>query len=203
MLVGVVSFQALKVMDPSDPRRELNLSTFAKRSVGLGFFMTFFNIRIYIIQSIMVGKTSSSLCRMILDQLLQDFLSGHQGNGAFVAFGPFWLYRTRPHEPRGQGKNEAHKNEYLRDDHLDPVNQFRKARQLVSELAGEILYATSVLSAIMLFGLAMLFFLLYLKEVLGCWLDCHSSLARKYVPRRILRFTRDPSCLLCGQSSTS
>ena len=53
-------------------------------------------------------------------------------------------------------------------------------RQLVSEQAGEIWYATSVLSALMLFGLAVFFFIFWalpywfkvhkrLNEVLGCW----------------------------------
>ncbi|KAF8158445.1 voltage-dependent anion channel [Crassisporium funariophilum] len=70
MLVGVVAFNVLRVMNPED-NRALGVLLTGYFFQGLGFFMTFFYICIYIIRLIMTG-----------------FLRGHQANGAFVACGP-------------------------------------------------------------------------------------------------------------------
>ncbi|KAF7422308.1 hypothetical protein PC9H_010464 [Pleurotus ostreatus] len=70
MLVGVVAFNVLKVMDPAD-NRALGVLLTGYFFQGLGFFMTFIYICIYIIRIMSTG-----------------FLEGHQANGAFVACGP-------------------------------------------------------------------------------------------------------------------
>ncbi|KAF9019958.1 hypothetical protein BDZ89DRAFT_283291 [Hymenopellis radicata] len=90
------------------------------------------------------------------------FLDGHQANGAFVACGPpgftaLALIRL------GERAQE-----------ILPVHG------VVSPQAGEIWYATSVMSALMLYGLAIFFFVFgilpywfklhkHLNEILGCW----------------------------------
>ncbi|KAH8093113.1 voltage-dependent anion channel-domain-containing protein [Cristinia sonorae] len=70
MLVGVVAFNVLKVIPASEPRA-IGILLTGYVFQGLGFFMTFFYICIYIIRIMMTG-----------------FLDGHQANGAFVACGP-------------------------------------------------------------------------------------------------------------------
>jgi tellurite resistance protein TehA-like permease len=70
MLVGVVSFNVLRVMDPGDDRA-LGVLLVGYFFQGLGFFMTFFYISIYILRIMTTG-----------------FMDGHQANGAFVACGP-------------------------------------------------------------------------------------------------------------------
>ncbi|KAL1744067.1 voltage-dependent anion channel-domain-containing protein [Schizophyllum fasciatum] len=105
MLVGVVAFNVLNVMDPTDPA-SIGVLLVGYFFQGLGFFMTFFYICIYII---------------------------------------------RLH-----------------------------AHNLVSPMAGEIWYATSVMSALLLYGLAVFLFFFgilpywfklhkHLNEILGCW----------------------------------
>lgn len=49
MLVGVVAFNVLRVMDPADPRA-LGVLLTGYFFQGLGFFMTFFYICIYIVR---------------------------------------------------------------------------------------------------------------------------------------------------------
>ncbi|KDQ25487.1 hypothetical protein PLEOSDRAFT_1023298, partial [Pleurotus ostreatus PC15] len=73
MLVGVVAFNVLKVMDPAD-NRALGVLLTGYFFQGLGFFMTFIYICIYIIRFVSHFHTG--------------FLEGHQANGAFVACGP-------------------------------------------------------------------------------------------------------------------
>ncbi|PFH54006.1 hypothetical protein AMATHDRAFT_53723 [Amanita thiersii Skay4041] len=70
MLIGVVAFNVLRVLSPED-QRSVGVLLTGYFFQGLGFFMTFFYICIYIMRIIMTG-----------------FLSGHQANGAFVACGP-------------------------------------------------------------------------------------------------------------------
>ncbi|KAF8657318.1 hypothetical protein AX16_002240 [Volvariella volvacea WC 439] len=70
MLVGVVAFQALRVIGPEDSR-SIGILLVGYFFQGLGFFMTFFYICIYIIRWVSTG-----------------FLEGHQANGAFVVCGP-------------------------------------------------------------------------------------------------------------------
>ncbi|TFK70559.1 hypothetical protein BDN72DRAFT_856858 [Pluteus cervinus] len=150
MLVGVVAFNVLKVMNPEDPRSVgiLLVGYFFQvinKGTGLGFFMTFFYLCIYIIRIMMTG-----------------FLEGHQANGAFVACGPPGFTA------------------------LALINLGKHARgilplhNLVTPLAGEIWYSVSVLSGILLWGLAVFLFFLgvlpywfkvhkQLNEILGCW----------------------------------
>ncbi|KAK0474111.1 voltage-dependent anion channel-domain-containing protein [Armillaria novae-zelandiae] len=70
MLVGIVSFNVLRVMDPIDPRA-LGVLLVGYFFQGLGSFMTFFYLCIYVICIMTTG-----------------FLEGHQANRAFVACGP-------------------------------------------------------------------------------------------------------------------
>ncbi|KZT18856.1 hypothetical protein NEOLEDRAFT_89147 [Neolentinus lepideus HHB14362 ss-1] len=70
MLVGVVAFNVLRVVPAEDPRA-LGVLLVGYVFQGLGFFVTFIYICIYIIRIMTTG-----------------FLNGHQANGAFVACGP-------------------------------------------------------------------------------------------------------------------
>ncbi|KAI0338569.1 hypothetical protein BDW22DRAFT_1432372 [Trametopsis cervina] len=144
MLVGVVAFNVLRVIPASDPR-SLGVLLTGYIFQGLGFFVTFFYICIYIIRIMMTG-----------------FLDGHQANGAFVACGPPGFTA------------------------LALINLGKRAQEilpqygLVSPLAGEIWYASSVVAGLLLFGLAVFFFIFgalpywfklhkHLHEILGCW----------------------------------
>ncbi|KAF8993505.1 voltage-dependent anion channel [Cyathus striatus] len=144
MLVGVVAFNVLRVMDPADTR-SVGVLLVGYFFQGLGFFMTFFYICIYIIRIMTTG-----------------FLEGHQANGAFVACGPPGFTALAL---INLGKN---------------ARNILREHQLVSPLAGEIWYAASVMGAILLFGLAVFFFIFgvlpywfkvhkHLHEILGCW----------------------------------
>jgi tellurite resistance protein TehA-like permease len=144
MLVGVVAFNVLRVMDPADPR-SIGVLLVGYFFQGLGFFMTFFYICIYIIRIMTTG-----------------FLEGHQANGAFVACGPPGF--------TGLALINLGKN----------AQNILREHELVSPLAGEIWYAASVMGAVLLFGLAVFFFVFgalpywfkvhkHLHEILGCW----------------------------------
>jgi len=144
MLVGVVAFNVLKVM-PIEGNKALGVLLVGYFFQGLGFFMTFFYICIYIVRIMTTG-----------------FMSGHQANGAFVAVGPpgftaLALINLASH-----------------------ARKILPAHGLVTPQAGEIWYATSVMSGIMLFGLAVFLFIMamipywfkvhkHLSEILGCW----------------------------------
>ncbi|KAH7341936.1 voltage-dependent anion channel [Rhizoctonia solani] len=144
MLTGIMALNALRVIPASDPRA-LGILLVGYVFQGIGFFMTFFYLAIYVLRIITTG-----------------FMSGHQANGAFVACGPPGFTA------------------------LALINLGASARDifprynLVSPLAGEIFYAASVLSALLLFGLAVFFFVFgvlpywfklhkHLHEILGCW----------------------------------
>ncbi|KAI0753807.1 voltage-dependent anion channel-domain-containing protein [Fomes fomentarius] len=129
MLVGVVGFNVLETIDPAD-QRAIGVLLTAYAFQGLGFFMTFFYICIYILRIMTTG-----------------FMDGHQANGAFL------------------GEN---------------ASKILPAHGLVSKTAGEIWYATSVMSGLLLFGLAVFLFFFgllpywfklhkHLREILGCW----------------------------------
>ncbi|KAM5534137.1 hypothetical protein V8D89_012157 [Ganoderma adspersum] len=144
MLVGVIAFNVLDVVPASD-ERAIGVLLTGYVFQGLGFFMTFFYICIYIIRIMTTG-----------------FLDGHQANGAFVAVGPPG-FTALALIKLGQKAME-----------ILPLHG------LVSESAGEIWYATSVMSGLMLFGLAVFLFVFgllpywfklhkHLHEILGCW----------------------------------
>ncbi|KII91028.1 hypothetical protein PLICRDRAFT_107381 [Plicaturopsis crispa FD-325 SS-3] len=144
MLVGVVAFNVLKVMDVNDPR-SIGVLLVGYFFQGLGFFMTFIYIGIYVIRIMTTG-----------------FLEGHQANGAFVAAGPPGFTALALLNLGAKAKD------------------ILAAHDLVSPAAGEIFYAGSVLSGLMLQGLAVFFFFLavlpywfkvhkHLSEILGCW----------------------------------
>ncbi|KAF8754083.1 Voltage-dependent anion channel [Rhizoctonia solani] len=133
MLTGIMALNALRVIPASDSRA-LGVLLVGYFFQGIGFFMTFFYLAIYILRIIATG-----------------FMSGHQANGAFVACGPPGFTA------------------------LALINLGASAREI-----GEIFYAASVLSALLLFGLAVFFFAFgvlpywfklhkHLHEILGCW----------------------------------
>ncbi|KAH8833876.1 voltage-dependent anion channel-domain-containing protein [Flagelloscypha sp. PMI_526] len=144
MLVGVVAFTVLSVIDVHDPRG-IGVLLVGYFFQGIGFFVTFMFLGIYILRIMTTG-----------------FLHGHQANGAFVACGPpgftaLALVRL--------GK-EAQRR----------LPQFG----LVGPTAGDVWYATSVMGALMLLGLAVFFFFFglmpyvlkfhsKLRDILGCW----------------------------------
>ncbi|KAI0046501.1 hypothetical protein FA95DRAFT_1493955 [Auriscalpium vulgare] len=145
MLVGVVAFNVLRVIEPSDTRA-VGVLVVGYFFQGIGFFVTLFYIGIYILRL----------------ALSTGFLDGHQANGAFVACGPpgFTALALITLGARAQKILPLH--------------------GLVSPLAGEIWYATSVLSALLLFGFAVFLFIFgvlpywfklhkNLSEILGCW----------------------------------
>ncbi|ESK84796.1 malic acid transport protein mae1 [Moniliophthora roreri MCA 2997] len=144
MLVGVVAFNVLNIMTTEDTRAIGVLFT-GYFFQGLGFFMTFFYICIYIIRIMTTG-----------------FLEGHQANGAFVAAGPPGFTALAL---INLGKN---------------ARRLLDAHNLITPQAGEIWFAVSVLSALMLYGLAVFLFIFgaipwwfkvhkHLNEILGCW----------------------------------
>ncbi|KAH9480669.1 Malic acid transport protein [Psilocybe cubensis] len=146
MLTGVVAASVLTVLDLDD-RRCLGVLLTGYFFQGLGFFMTFFYICIYIIRLIMTG-----------------FLEGHQANSAFIVCGP-------PGFTALALINLGKEAQFLL-----PHNN------LVSSGAGDIWYASSVLCSVLLFGLAVFFFIfgalpygfkvykrLGLKDILSCW----------------------------------
>lgn len=145
MLVGVVAFNVLKVMDKANDPRAVGVLLCGYFFQGLGFFMTFFYICIYVIRVMTTG-----------------FLDGHQANGAFVACGP----------PGFTALALLNLGQHAR--------VILPAHGLVTQNAGEIWYAVSVMSALMLYGLAVFFFFFgalpywfkvhkHLNEILGCW----------------------------------
>ncbi|KAG8708220.1 hypothetical protein FRC11_006666 [Ceratobasidium sp. 423] len=144
MLTGIVALNVLRVIPGSDPRA-LGILLVGYVFQGIGFFMTFFYLAIYVLRIMTTG-----------------FMGGHQANGAFVACGPPGFTA------------------------LALINLGASARDifprynLVSPAAGEIFYAASVMSALLLFGLAVFFFVFgvlpywfklhkHLHEILGCW----------------------------------
>ncbi|TFK52714.1 hypothetical protein OE88DRAFT_1292460 [Heliocybe sulcata] len=144
MLVGVVAFNALRVIPPEDPRA-LGVLLVGYFFQGLGFFVTFIYICIYIIRIMTTG-----------------FLDGHQANGAFVACGP----------PGFTALALINLG--------DRAMEILPHHNLVSPAAGEIWYASSVMAGLLLFGLAVFFFVFgalpywfklhkHLSEILGCW----------------------------------
>ncbi|KAK0460049.1 voltage-dependent anion channel-domain-containing protein [Desarmillaria tabescens] len=144
MLVGVVSFNVLRVIDASDPKA-LGVLLVGYFFQGLGSFMTFFYLCIYVIRVMTTG-----------------FLEGHQANGAFVACGP----------PGFTALALIKLAEHARD--------ILPSRGYVTENAGEIWYGSSVLTGLLLYGLAVFFFIFgvlpywsklhkNLNEILGCW----------------------------------
>ncbi|ETW79319.1 C4-dicarboxylate transporter [Heterobasidion irregulare TC 32-1] len=102
------------------------------------------------------------ICIYMIRVMTTGFMDGHQANGAFVACGPPGFTA------------------------LALINLGSRAREilpkhgLVSPQAGEIWFATSVLSGLLLFGLAIFLFVFgvlpywfklhkHLHEILGCW----------------------------------
>ncbi|THH29203.1 hypothetical protein EUX98_g4985 [Antrodiella citrinella] len=116
----------------------------------------------YIFQGLGFFMTLFYICIYIIRIMTTGFLEGQQASGAFVACGP----------PGFTALALMNLGESARD--------ILVAQNIVSPLAGEVWYAGSVLSALLLYGLAVFFFafgaLPYwfklhrrLGEILGCW----------------------------------
>lgn len=144
MLVGVIAFNVLKTMEPTD-QRAVGVLFVGYFFQGIGMFMTFFYLCIFVIRIMTTG-----------------FLQGHQANGAFVVCGPPGFSALALLSLGAQAR------------------EILPAHNLISPLAGEIWFAGSALISLMLFGLAVFFFLFgllpywfklhkHLNEILGCW----------------------------------
>ncbi|KZV70721.1 hypothetical protein PENSPDRAFT_578977 [Peniophora sp. CONT] len=116
----------------------------------------------YFFQGIGFFVTMFYICIYFLRIMMTGFMEGHQANGVFVAAGPPGFTA------------------------LALINLGQSARTilpahgLVSDVAGEVWYASSLLTALMLYGLAVFLFLFgalpywfklhkHLNEILGCW----------------------------------
>ncbi|KAI0093302.1 voltage-dependent anion channel-domain-containing protein [Irpex rosettiformis] len=116
----------------------------------------------YAFQGLGFFMTMFYICIYILRVITTGFMDGAQASGAFVACGP----------PGFTALALIHLGEDARE--------IVTARQLLTPMAGEIWYVSSVLAALLLFGLAVFFFVFgalpywyklhrSLKEILGCW----------------------------------
>ncbi|KAF9042662.1 hypothetical protein BDZ89DRAFT_273056 [Hymenopellis radicata] len=121
MLVGVISFNVLSVLDPSDGK-SMGILLFGYFFQGLGFFMTFFYICIYVMKIIQTG-----------------IYDGHEANSAFIVCGPPGFTALALIHLGQESKNIL---AYHPDLGLD----------------GSIWYSANVLAALMLYGLAVYFF---------------------------------------------
>ncbi|KAF9046834.1 hypothetical protein BDZ89DRAFT_61734 [Hymenopellis radicata] len=116
----------------------------------------------YFFQGLGFFMTLFYLAIYVIRVMSTGFLEGHQANGAFVACGPPGFTAL------------ALINLGARAQEILPLHG------VVSAQAGEIWYATSVMAALMLYGLAIFFFVFgilpywfklhkHLNEILGCW----------------------------------
>ncbi|KAK0452754.1 voltage-dependent anion channel-domain-containing protein [Desarmillaria tabescens] len=144
MLTGIVAANTLKVIDASDPRA-LGVLLVGYIVHGLGFFMAFFYLAIYVLRLMANG-----------------FMHGGQANGAFVACGP----------PGFSALTLITLGDHART--------IISARGYVADIAGDVWYSASVLASLLLYGLALFFFIFgiipyrfslrrHMNEILGCW----------------------------------
>ncbi|TCD62929.1 hypothetical protein EIP91_006227 [Steccherinum ochraceum] len=116
----------------------------------------------YIFQGLGFFMTLFYICIYVMRIMTTGFLEGHQANGAFVACGP----------PGFTALALVNLG--------DAARSILVKHNLVSPIAGEVWFAASVLSALLLFGLALFFFAFgaipywfklhkRLSEILGCW----------------------------------
>jgi tellurite resistance protein TehA-like permease len=144
MIVGIVATNVLSVMDLNDSK-SLGVLLVGLFFQGIGTFMTFFYICIYILRIITTG-----------------FLDGDQANGAFIACGPPGFTGFALVSLSGKART------------------ILTAQNVISPIAGEVWYAASILAGMMLFGLAVFFFLFglipwwhklhkHVHGILGCW----------------------------------
>ncbi|KAI9460729.1 voltage-dependent anion channel [Russula earlei] len=125
------------------------------RAVGVLFVGYFF-------QGVGFFMTTFYICIYILRIMTTGFMEGHQANGAFVACGP----------PGFTALALLNLGSYAR--------KILPQHKLVSPLAGELWYSSSVLVGLLLFGLSIFLFIFGmlpywsrvhkdLSEILGCW----------------------------------
>lgn len=116
----------------------------------------------YAFQGLGFFMTLFYICIYIFRIMSTGFMEGHQANGAFVACGPPGFTALALINLSGFSRS------------------ILQAHNLISPQAGEIWYASSILSGILLFGLAVFLFLFglfpywfklhkNLDEILGCW----------------------------------
>ncbi|TFY77488.1 hypothetical protein EWM64_g6524 [Hericium alpestre] len=144
MLVGVVAFNVLRVLSPSDPRA-VGVLLVGYFFQGLGFFVTLFYICIYMLRIMITG-----------------FMDGHQANGAFVACGPpgFTALALIQLGARARDILPLH-------DLVSPIAG--EVFYAASVLGGMLLFGLAVF--LFVFGLLPYWFKLHkdLHEILGCW----------------------------------
>ncbi|KAK0452756.1 voltage-dependent anion channel [Desarmillaria tabescens] len=144
MLTGLVSANTLKVIDASDPRA-LGILLVGYVVHGLGLFLAFFFLVIYIIRLMMNG-----------------FMDGRQSNVAFVACSP----------PGFSALTLISLGDHART--------ILGARGYINEATGDIWYSASVMASLLLYGLALFFFIFgvipyrfslrrHLDGILDCW----------------------------------
>ncbi|KAJ8519350.1 hypothetical protein ONZ45_g3704 [Pleurotus djamor] len=116
----------------------------------------------YFFQGLGFFMTFIYICIYFIRIMTTGFLEGHQANGAFVTCGPPGFTALALLQLGMRAK------------------EILPEHNLVSPAAGEIWYASSVMSALLLFGLAVFLFIFsalpwwfklhkHLNEILGCW----------------------------------
>lgn len=145
MLTGVVAFNALRVIDPDNALESLSVLVTGYFFQGLGFFMTFFYI-----------------CVFMLKIITEGFLEGRHATGSFIVCGP----------PGFTALAFIKLGDFAR--RILPKHHF------LLPTTGDIWYAGSILSGIMLLGLAVFLFFFCLVpwwrkvnktiyDILGFW----------------------------------
>ncbi|PBK68181.1 hypothetical protein ARMSODRAFT_209496 [Armillaria solidipes] len=144
MLTGLVSANTLRVIDASD-ERALGVLLVGYVVHGLGLFMAFFFLSIYIIRLMING-----------------FMQSSQSNLAFVACSP----------PGFSALTLMSLGDHARS--------ILAARGYITDAAGDVWYSASVMASLLLYGLALFFFILgvitygysfkgHMDEILSCW----------------------------------
>ncbi|KAK0488379.1 voltage-dependent anion channel [Armillaria luteobubalina] len=142
MLTGLVSANTLRVIDASDTRA-LGVLLVGYVVHGLGLFMAFFFLSIYIIR-------------------YNGFMQSSQSNLAFVACSP----------PGFSALTLMSLGDHARS--------ILTAHGYITEVAGDVWYSASVMASLLLYGLALFFFVLgvityrypfkgHMDEILTCW----------------------------------
>ncbi|PBK87630.1 hypothetical protein ARMGADRAFT_1121610 [Armillaria gallica] len=144
MLTGLVSANTLRVIDASDARA-LGVLLVGYVVHGLGLFMAFFFLSIYIARLMIYG-----------------FMENSQSNLAFVACSP----------PGFSALTLMSLGDHARS--------ILGARGYITEAAGDVWYSASVMASLLLYGLALFFFILgviaygysfkgHMDGILSCW----------------------------------
>ena len=178
MLTGVLAFNVLKVV-PHDGSRAIGVlltgyifqgapiirkyQSWRLRlfvTTGLGFFMTFFFICIYILRIVMVSFLLLTVIGQWSETRMTDWvLERKTGKRCFHRMWSSRLYRSRNHSPWTRGSRYVgpitlHSHKSLAIDHLCRLPR----HNFITSGAGDVWFAGSVMGGLMLFGLALFFF---------------------------------------------